>query len=80
MNIRPLSSALRPEILKRGVLICLLLTAACLNAAQWKEARITHVVNDVKLLSPQDSPHPAAAATDFTMAILFTPARNHAAN
>ena len=44
------------------MLVCLLLTAACLNAAQLKEARVTHVVNDVKLLSPQAAPRPAAVS------------------
>ena len=48
--------------MKRGLLICLLLTATCLNAAQVKEARITHVVNDVKLLSPQAAPRGAAVS------------------
>jgi uncharacterized RmlC-like cupin family protein len=33
-------------------------TAICLDAAQLKEARVTHVVNDVKLTSAQAAPHP----------------------
>jgi len=44
------------------LLVCLLLTATCLNAAQLKEARITHVANDVKLLSPQAAPRPATVS------------------
>jgi hypothetical protein len=44
------------------LLACLLLTAPCSNAAQLKEARVTHVVKDVKLLSPQAAPRPAAVS------------------
>ena len=62
MSNRPPSSAPRAEILGRGLLVCLLLTASCLNAAQLKEARVTHVVNDVKLLSPQAAPSPAVVS------------------
>ncbi len=40
----------------------LLLTAASLNAAQSKEARVTRVVNNVKLFAPQAAPHPAAVS------------------
>ena len=43
------------------MLISLLLTGTCLNAAQLKEARVTHVVNDVKLTSAQAAPHPVTA-------------------
>ena len=39
------------------MLVCLILSAICLNATQLKEGRVTHVVNDVKLISAQ-------AATD----------------
>ena len=35
------------------------MTAICLDAAQLKEARVTHVVNDVKLISAQAAPHAA---------------------
>ena len=51
MNHRPLSSAPRCEILGRGLLICLLLAAACLNgnAAQLTETRVTEVAKEVKL-------------------------------
>ena len=50
----------RAEILGRGLLVCLLLTATCLNAAQLNEARVTQAVKDVKLLPPQAAPRPAA--------------------
>ena len=59
MSNRPPSSASRAEILGRGLLVCLLLTATCLDAAQLKEARVTHVVNDVKLISAHAAPHAA---------------------
>src|SRR6266446_983435 len=49
----------RAEGLKRGLLVCFLLTAACVNAAQLKEARVTQVVKDVKLLPSQAAPRPA---------------------
>jgi ferric-dicitrate binding protein FerR (iron transport regulator) len=41
------------------LLVCLILTAISLNAAQLKEARVTHVVNDVKLISAHAAPHAA---------------------
>ena len=41
------------------MLVCLIVTASCLDAAQLKEARVTHVVNDVKLISAQAAPHAA---------------------
>ena len=41
------------------MLICLLLAGTCLNAAQLKEARVTHVVNDVKLISAEAATHAA---------------------
>jgi ferric-dicitrate binding protein FerR (iron transport regulator) len=40
----------------------LLLTATSLNAALSKEARVTRVVNNVKLFAPQAAPHPAAVS------------------
>jgi len=43
------------------LLVSLLLTVICLDAAQLKEARVTHVVNDVKLTSAQAAPHPVTA-------------------
>ena len=49
-------------ILGRGLLACLLLAGTCLNAAQLKEAHITQAVSDVKLLSQQAAPHPAAVS------------------
>src|SRR5262245_28230083 len=61
MNNPPLSSAPRLEIWGSGVVICLLLTGICLNAAQLEEARVTHVVNHVKLTSAQAAPHPVTA-------------------
>jgi uncharacterized RmlC-like cupin family protein len=45
----------------RGLLVCLILTAICLDAAQLKEARVTNVANDVKLISAHAAPHAAAA-------------------
>jgi hypothetical protein len=62
MNNRPPSSAPRAEILGRCLLICLLLTGACLNgnAAQLTETRVTQVVKDVKLAPPQAAPRLAA--------------------
>jgi len=44
------------ELLGRGLLVCFLVSAVCLNAAQLKEARVTHVVKDVKLLPPLAAP------------------------
>ena len=35
------------------------MTGICLDAAQLREARVTHVVNDVKLISAQAAPHAA---------------------
>jgi uncharacterized RmlC-like cupin family protein len=52
----------RAEILGRGLLVCLLLAATCLNAAQLNEARVTQVMKDVKLLPPQAAPRPAAVS------------------
>ena len=43
------------------MLISLLLTGICLDAAQLKEAHVIHVVNDVKLTSAQAGPHPVTA-------------------
>ena len=43
---------------------CLIVTAICLDAAQLKEARVTHVVNDVKLASAQAAPHPVTASKE----------------
>jgi hypothetical protein len=50
----------RAGVLGCGLLVCFLVTAVCLDAAQLKEARVTHVVKDVKLLSSLAAPHPAA--------------------
>src|SRR5438874_11156171 len=60
MNNRPPSSAPRAERWGRGLLICLLLTAACLNAALLQETRVTQVVKDVKLGPPQAAQRRAA--------------------
>ena len=43
------------------MLISLVLTGTCLNAAQLDEAHVTQVVNDVKLTSAQAAPHPVTA-------------------
>ena len=42
------------------MLVCLIVTASCLDAAQLKEARVTRVVKDVKLGSPQAAPRQVA--------------------
>jgi len=59
MNNRP-PSAPRAESWGRGLLICLLLTATCLNAAQLQETRVPQVVKDVKLGPSQAAPRRAA--------------------
>ena len=59
---RSLSSAPRAKFLGCGLFASLLLTATSLNAAQSKEARVTRVVNNVKLFAPQAAPHPAAVS------------------
>jgi len=56
MNNRPPSSAPRSTIVGRGLLICLVVTASCLNAAQPSETRVTQVVKDVKLGPAQATP------------------------
>jgi ferric-dicitrate binding protein FerR (iron transport regulator) len=58
----PCSSTRRAEILGISLLICLPLTAACLDAPQSREARVTRVVNDVKLLPPLAAARPAAVS------------------
>lgn len=47
------------------MLVCLIVTAVCLDAAQLKEARVTQVVKDVKLGSPQAAPRPIAVGESF---------------
>lgn len=47
------------------MLICLLLTGTCLNAARLEEARVTQVVKDVKLRSPQAPPRRVAVGESF---------------
>jgi uncharacterized RmlC-like cupin family protein len=42
------------------LLVCLIVTASCLDGAQLKEARVTQVVKDVKLGSPQAAPRQVA--------------------
>jgi uncharacterized RmlC-like cupin family protein len=54
------SSAPRAKILPCGLLICLLLTGTCLNAAQLQETRVTQVVKHVKLGSAQAAPRRVA--------------------
>ena len=56
MKNRSPSSARRAKILARGLLGWLIVTAFCLEAAQLKEARVTYVVNDIKLISAQAAP------------------------
>src|SRR5437016_4140543 len=41
---------------------CLIAVATSANATQFKEARVTQVVNDVKLLLQQAAPRPAAVS------------------
>ena len=53
MKNRSPSSAPRADILACGLLICLLLTGICLNAAQLQETRVTQVVKQVKLGRPE---------------------------
>ena len=60
MKNRSPSSAPRAKILACGLLICLLLTGTCLNAAQLQETRITQVVKHVKLGRPEAAPRPVA--------------------
>jgi uncharacterized RmlC-like cupin family protein len=47
------------------LLVYLIVTAICLDAAQLKEARVTQVVNDVKLGSPQAAPRRVAIDESF---------------
>jgi hypothetical protein len=61
VNKRSPSSERRAKSLARGLLVSLLLTGTCLNAAQLDEARVRQVVNDVKLTSAQAAPHPVSA-------------------
>ena len=59
------SSARRAKILARGLLVCLVVTAGCLDAAQLEEARVTQVVKDVKLGSLQAAPRRVAVGENF---------------
>ena len=54
----------RARSLARGLLGFLIVTAIYLDAAQVEEARVTHVVNDVKLASAQAAPHPVTASKE----------------
>ena len=47
------------------MLVCLIIPASCLDAAQLKEARVTQVVKDVKLGSPQAAPRRVAVGESF---------------
>jgi uncharacterized RmlC-like cupin family protein len=60
------SSARRAKILARGLLVCLTVTASCLDAEQLKETRVTQVVKDVKLGSPQGLPRRVAVGESFS--------------
>jgi len=62
---RSLSSARRAKILAPGLLVCLTVTASCLDAAQLKEARVTQAVKEVKLGSPQAPPRRVAVGESF---------------
>ena len=59
MNYRPSSSAFLKKILRSSFLVSILFLGHSLFGAQPGEARITQVVKDVKLLSPQAAPRPA---------------------
>ena len=50
----------RAKILACGLLICLLLTATCLNAAPLRETHVTQVLKHVKLGPPEAAPRLAA--------------------
>lgn len=65
MKNRSPSSARRAKILARCLLVCLTVTASCLDAAELKEARVTQVVKDVKLGLPQAEPHRVAVGESF---------------
>jgi len=56
----PRSSTPRAESWGSGLLICLFLTATCLNAAQLAQTRVTQLAKDVTLGPPHAAPHPAA--------------------
>ena len=56
----PRSSTPRAESWGSGLLICLFLTATCLNAAQLAQTRVTQLAKDVTLGPPHSAPHPAA--------------------
>ena len=60
MKNRSLSSARRAKILARGLFLCLIVTAICLDAANLEEARVTQVVNDVKLGLREGAPRQVA--------------------
>jgi hypothetical protein len=62
---RASSSAPRAKVLACSLLVYLIVTAICLDAAQLKEARVTQVVNDVKLGSPQAAPRRVAIDESF---------------
>lgn len=47
------------------MLVCFIVTAICLDAAQLKEGRVTQVVKDVKLGSPQALPRRVAVGETF---------------
>ena len=65
MKNRSPSSAPRAKILACGLLVYLLLAGTCLNAAPLEEARVTQVVKDVKLGSPQAPPRRVAVGESF---------------
>ena len=65
MKNRSLFSARRAEILARGLFLCLIVTAICLDAAKLEEARVTQAVKDVKLGSLQAAPRRVAVGENF---------------
>src|SRR6266853_5846503 len=46
----------------RSAFACLIAVATSANATQFKEARVTQIVNDVKLLLQQAAPRPAVVS------------------
>lgn len=60
MSNRPTSPVLQADNWGRGLLICLIATAGCLNAAQLPQTRVTEVAKAVKLGPPEAMQHRAA--------------------
>ncbi|HKS31583.1 MAG TPA: FecR domain-containing protein, partial [Chthoniobacterales bacterium] len=62
----PTTPRIRPSILFRNIVVLTLTLAGivALPAAQLKEARVTEVVKDVKLLPTASAPRPAAVSDE----------------